>query len=58
MLNSTSLSKCLTTKLDGALKCHYFNYRNEGKILFSGSIDKTIVQWSSSLEPFHTIEVS
>lgn len=31
--------------------------RGDGKILFSASIDSTIIQWSSSFEPFSTIEV-
>lgn len=36
---------------------YYYFYRSDGKILFSASIDYTVVQWSSSGTPFHTIDV-
>ncbi len=31
--------------------------RSEAKVLFSASVDSTIVQWSASFEPYHSVEV-
>lgn len=31
--------------------------RSEGKVMFSASLDSTVIQWSSSFEPYYTVEV-